>query len=239
MILERIDEGRYCKVLPKWVGQTVVIIGGGDSLSQSQIDLLERARAVRDDLRCIVVNDAYLRAPWADLLYFADAHWHMWHKKGMVKRPGLTEAEVRQRFESFKGQICSIESAVKNVDDPRVVFLRNLHGSIRGTGVSLKPDAIATGHNSGFMALNIAVLSGSRFAVLLGFDGRPNPKNGRSHWFGEHLRPIQAEFWPLMRQSFSAAERELDAVGMKVVNCSPGTFIDSFTKMALEDVLGL
>jgi hypothetical protein len=43
--------------------------------------------------------------------------------------------------------------------------------------------------------------------------------------------------YPLYRQAMSAAEHALQAQGVEVINCSPGSAIDSFPKMALEAVL--
>jgi len=39
----------------------------------------------RGKVRCIIINDAYLLAPFADILYFADSHWWKWQTTGTAK----------------------------------------------------------------------------------------------------------------------------------------------------------
>ena len=54
-----------------WVDETAVCIASGPSLTQADVDY------VRGKARVIVVNNGYLLAPWADVLYAADARWWM------------------------------------------------------------------------------------------------------------------------------------------------------------------
>jgi hypothetical protein len=103
-------------------------------------------------------------------------------------------------------------------------------------GLSTDSRALVTGRNSGFQALNLAVLAGARRILLLGFDGKP-AADGKAHWFGDHSRPTPVAAYPLYRQAMSAAENALAAAGVEVVNCSPGSAIDSFHKAALQEVL--
>jgi hypothetical protein len=76
-------DGRH-QVSRAWEGKTVVCIAGGPSLTKEQLELVRAARE-RDAVRVIVINDAYLIAPWADVLYFADARWAKWHVQGVDK----------------------------------------------------------------------------------------------------------------------------------------------------------
>lgn len=236
MILRRLAADRFSEVLPIWPGQTVVLLGGGPSLTPDQVELARVAHAV-GAVRCIAINDAYLWAPWADVHYAADAHWHRWHTEGIDKPLlGLGAAEVRARWTSFAGQKCSIENGGGNVDDDAVHLLRNAHGAVHGFGLSLNRRMLVTGRNSGFQALNLAVLAGAKTIILLGFDGKP-AQDGKTHWFGDHPKLESSAVYALYRQAMSMAENELAAAGVSVVNCSPGSAIDAFPKMALEDVL--
>jgi hypothetical protein len=54
----------------EWAGKTVAILASGPSMSQAAAD---RVRA--DGIPAIVVNSTFRLAPWADLLYGADAKW--------------------------------------------------------------------------------------------------------------------------------------------------------------------
>ncbi len=238
MILRRLPGIRFSEVLPEWAGQIVAIIGGGPSLTLDQVEQVRQ----HEDVRVIAVNDAYLWAPWADVSYFADASWWTQHAAGVAKPMlRLSAEQVRERFSAFAGEKCSIESQVGSIEDAAVHILRNFHldpngRGIHGFGLSLNPRSLVTGRHSGFQALNVAVLAGSRHILLLGIDGKP-AADGRTHWSGGHKDPTPQDAYEFYRKAFSAAEHALKAAGVTVVNCSPGSAVDSFPKMPLEQAL--
>lgn len=140
------------------------------------------------------------------------------------------------RWAAFSGQKCSIENSGGAAIDAGVHVLKNANGNGHGFGLSRDPRALVTGRNSGFQALNLAILAGAKRIILLGFDGKPN-EEGKGHWFGEHPKPTPGAAYPLYRQAMSAAERDIEAAGVEVVNCSPGSAIDSFKKMELQEAI--
>ena len=219
-VLRREAEGAFSQVALEWREATAVLIGGGPSLTPQQVELVSARRA----LRVIAVNDAYRLAPFADICYFADSEWWGWHKD-------------RPDFQAFAGQKCSISDSGGNIKDPAVHILRNANGRGHSFGLSLDPKQIVTGSNSGYQALNIAVLAGAKTILLLGFDARE--PTGKTHWFGDHPKREPIAAYAEYRKAFSAGESAILAAGVKVVNCSPGSAIDSFPKMDLEDALRL
>ena len=223
-ILRRPAAGTLSEVAREWIGATAVLIGGGPSLTREQVAQVELVREQRRALRVIAVNDAYRLAPFADICYFADSEWWGWHKD-------------RPDFQAFTGQKCSISDSGGNIKDPAVHILRNANGRGHSFGLSLDPKQIVTGSNSGYQALNIAVLAGAKTILLLGFDARE--PTGKTHWFGDHPKREPIAAYAEYRKAFSAGERAILAAGVKVVNCSPGSAIDSFPKMDLEDALRL
>lgn len=239
MILERIQSERFSRVLPLWSAVPVVVLGGGPSLTAHQFDLVRAAREA-DAVRVIAVNDAYLMAPWADVCYAADAKWFVWQGIG-VDKPGLRmrASEVRERWASFPGQKCGIETAQPYLADD-VHMLRFSHAP----GLSKDAGAIASGRHdgymghSGFQALNLATLSGTKRILLLGFDGGPAP-SGVTHFHGDHPIPTPADVWEHIRRSFSCIENDLKASGVTVLNCATESRIDTFPKVPLYEALGL
>ena len=223
-ILRRPAAGTLSEVAREWIGATAVLIGGGPSLTREQVAQVELVREQRRALRVIAVNDAYRLAPFADICYFADSEWWGWHKD-------------RPDFQAFAGQKCSISDSGGNIKDPAVHILRNANGRGHSFGLSLDPEQIVTGSNSGYQALNIAVLAGAKTILLLGFDARE--PTGKTHWFGDHPKREPIAAYAEYRKAFSAGESAILAAGVKVVNCSPGSAIDSFPKMDLEDALRL
>lgn len=110
--------------------------------------------------------------------------------------------------------------------------------SVDEPGLSLDPLRIHQGGNSGFQALNLAVLLGARRVLLLGFDlGR---RGGRRHWHGDHPgdlnNPDETNFaW--WRTAFAGAVPDLARAGVAVVNCTPGSALDCFPMAPLEAAL--
>lgn len=227
-MLRRLNS-RFSTILPKWQGETAVILGGGPSLTRKQCDQVH-------GVHCIAVNAAYLLAPWADVCYFADSHFWKWHHDGVdIPRLGLTADCVRRLFHAFPGQKCTIQNSGANVTDDAVHMLRNKTYPEHAMGLSLDPEALLTGRNSGFQAMNIAVLAGAKRILLLGFDGQP--VGGRDQFHDGHKRPTPAAAYPYYLQAMVAAENALIGAGVRVLNCTPGSVIDSFEKMDLSEAL--
>jgi hypothetical protein len=233
-ILRRV--GQFSEVVREWQGETVVLIGGGPSLTQDQVGMV-RVSHKATEVRCIAVNDAYLWAPFADVCYFADMHWFKWQTDGVAKPLlGLTADQVRERFASFAGQKCSIDNNGVFVKDPAVHVLRQAKGGCYG--LSLDPCRVVTGRNSGYQALNMAVLSGAKTVILIGYDAQV-PKNGPSHFFGEHPTTAPAAVVSEYRTSFRMGADAIKAAGVRVINASPGSAVDAFEKADLAEALRL
>ena len=236
MILRRLPDSRFSEVVREWEGGTCVILGGGPSLTFKQIEAVNKAHML-GEVRCIAVNDSYLWAPWADVCYFADGQFWQWHTDGIDKPIlGLKAEQVRNRFAAFAGEKCSISVVGNRIEDIKITddavhILKNKRTNYQE--LSLDPHHLATaqGKNGGFQALNLAVLAGAKDIILLGIDGKPG------HFHGGHPKPTPDHFYEAMRKAFSCAETAIKEAGVRVLNCSPGTAVDSFPKMALEEAL--
>jgi len=108
---------------------------------------------------------------------------------------------------------------------------------IRGVlkpGISLDPSLIHFGKNSGFQALNLAVLLGATRVLLLGFD------MGGTHFFGAHppgLRNTPPEHFAIFIRAFAEAAEALRRAGVDVINCTPGSALDCFERQTLNQAL--
>jgi hypothetical protein len=228
-------EGQFSRIHPIWAGLTVAVIAGGPSLTQEQVDQVH-------GLPTIAVNDAYLLAPWADAIYFADSRWWEWHTKGLA-RPGLTADQVRQRFDEFQGARIKVEhpgDATAMLADPRVHLMRNNAHFSDGKApevraLSDRPDAVATGTASGYQAINIAYLAGATRILLLGFDARESA--GRKHWFGDHPEPTAVSWLQGLRYQFQQLANALKVRGIECINCSPDSALECFPKMTVKEAL--
>ena len=145
----------------------------------------------------------------------------------------------RAEFQAFAGEKCSIQGTGMQVVDGNVHMMRNAHEPNNGMGLSLDPEMLVTGSNSGFQALNFAVLAGAKTVLLLGYDAR-EPSSGKpSHWFGEHPEVAPIAAFADYRRSCTAAAVLIKAAGVRVLNCSPGSAIDCFERMDLDQALRL
>lgn len=217
MLATRGSDG-YARIAPDWQGATVAIFAGGPSITQAQVDQCKR-------FRTIAVNDAYRLAPWADVLYFADARWQGWHK------------DIPE-FQHFPGERITIEQAdgvEALLKDPAYYVLRNRSRMPDAPHLSVEPTHLCTGSNSGYQAINLAYLAGAKRILLLGFDCRVIDK--KTHWFGDHKIPTPVSWLGTLQPKFSWLQLELTKRNVEVVNCSPGTALHSFPQMNLGDAI--
>jgi hypothetical protein len=205
------------RVPTQFPNSTIVCLGTGPSLTQADVD------ACQGRVPVIAVNDAYRLAPWADVLYAADAKWWVAHH-GV---PGFT------------GQKYSIAN-LRKLSPPHpdgVAVLRNATQE----GLCLDPTGLCAGihggHNSGFQALNLAVHFGAKCVIFLGYDMQPSA-DGRTHFFGDHPAPLDKQSpYKLFASSFDAVAAQLVSLGIAVLNASRQTALTCFPRLALADAL--
>jgi len=208
-IAYHVPDGR---AVPRWSGQTVICMASGPSLTGDDV------QAVRGRGRVIVVNATFRLAPWADVLYGADeTFWQ--HYLPEIDASGVTG----ERW------TCSSRAA-------RALDLHYVK-ALPGSGLSLLPNTITTGGNSGYQAVHLAALWGARRIVLLGYDMQRT--GGREHWHGKHEGGLRNgrnfDFW---RRRFGPLAKDLKARGIQVINCTRETALDCFKRAPLESILG-
>ena len=211
MLLEKANG--VSRVTRAWEGQTAVCIASGPSLTKEQCEIARDA-----GFRIGVTNDSYLMAPSADLCYFADPKWFHWHKD-------------REEFKSFAGQKCSITANHNAVPDAAVHVL----GNAGAEGVSLDPTKIVTGAHSGYQLLNIVIMSGAKRILLLGYDCKRGPDE-KKHWFGDHPDKSEPPYTGI-RFRYNAVVPVAARLGIDIINCTPGSWIECFPTRSLESLL--
>lgn len=168
----------------------------------------------------IAVNEAWRLYPDADILYAADARW--WRVYDFV--PEFNG----QKWTQDKGS----DNWLRQAQDKNL----NVVVSKNAKGLSEDPSIIHTGFNSGFQALNLAVLLGAKRVLLVGVDC--TTLNNRSHWFDDrNSKLIRKSPYHLFRRSFFDAKDQLKALGVEVINCSPVTTVTCFEYKPLDECL--
>lgn len=110
--------------------------------------------------------------------------------------------------------------------------------SVNEPGLSMNPHVIHQGANSGYQAINLAVLMGAKRIALLGFDMKAS--SGDVHWHGKHPNglnnptDLQFQMW---LDAFRTMPPDLEKIGVEVINCTPDTALDCFPLRGLESVL--
>ena len=184
----------------------VVVVASGPSLTQEDVEYCRGRAAV------VVVNDNYKLAPWADVLYAADPEW--WdHHRGASEFAGLRvtqDAGAARRW-----RLHYIESRAES-------------------GFSLAPGVIHRGDNSGFQALNLAVLYGGRPIALLGFDMQK--QGAKRHWFGDHAGELNKDSpYGLFQHAFNQTAQQHPTV--EIVNATRETALDCWPRARLCEVI--
>ena len=158
--------------------------------------------------------------PWADALYGCEPRWWTAHKD----------------CDGFKGVKWSTHdkgsSANNKIEAAEAYGIKLVRGEV-AAGFSTDPSLIHYGDNSGFQALNLAILLGSTYIVLVGFDMRR--VKGKSHFFGDHPNGLY------QRPEYeSFAKKFADAPdGVQIINATPGSALKCYPMMNLEDAVGI
>jgi hypothetical protein len=101
-------------------------------------------------------------------------------------------------------------------------------------GFSYDQRQIHYGQNSGFQAINLAILFGARRIVLVGFDMR-NIGNKR-HFFGDHPKELRNTDPSGFVRNFDRAARNLP-VDVHIINATPDSALKCFPSVALDKAL--
>lgn len=221
-------------IAPRWKGYKAAIVAAtGPSLTQDVADLCESATR-HALIGTIAVNDAHRLMPWAEVLYSCDAAWWQ-HHKGVQHFQG----ERWSSHGSYEGSHKSEHAEVTNNKKPAALEF-GLH-LVRGKsefGFSFDPGFIHFGSNSGFQAINLALLFGVKRVILVGFNMQV-PAGAPRHFFGNHPKPLlnnttYLEWVPHYRD----AARRLPP-GIEIINATPNTALTCFPQMELSDALEL
>lgn len=197
----------------RWSGRCIVA-ASGPSLTA---DVAEACRGER----VVAVNDAYRIMPHADVLYSCDAAWYE-HHKGCPGFSGEKWTSHSLRPRNDKSGVADRYglTVIRGEDEP---------------GFSLDPAVIHYGNNSGFQAVNLAILFGADQIILVGFDMRRI--DGKSHFFGNHKAPLsEAGNFGTWIANFTRAAEMLGG-SPRILNATPGSALTCFPMVPLAEAL--
>lgn len=199
-----------------WDGDPCIVAASGPSLTPE----VARRCQVALRWRVLCVQDAYRLMPWADALYGCDAKW--W--------------EVHDGTD-FRGEKWSThEDGIESGNDKSEAASRYGVRLVRGKAAdefSTDPEVIHYGSNSGFQAVNLAMLRGVSRIALVGFDMKVT--GGKAHFFGDHPKPLhnRTDYNDFIQRFTYAAK----FVKLPIVNCTPGSALTCFPMVDLDEEL--
>lgn len=208
--------------VPKdWDGETVAILASGPSMNSAVaekvrgkcrvIAISNQGIPVQD--HCGVVQSAV--APWADVLYASDIKWWNVYADRALKFAGM---KLTMYHQSLHASVFSLFASGHAPYDDR-------------------PTHIFGGNNSGFAATQVAIKRGAQRILLCGFDMKT--VNGKEHNFNRHEGecnvPINGKYKKWIER-FEALSSYTPKLGVTILNCTQGSALRCFPKVALEDV---
>jgi hypothetical protein len=188
-----------------WEGKTVAVLASGPSMSRAVADDVFAAR-----IPAIVVNDTYLLAPWADMLYAADAAWWAAHS-------GAAD------FQGLRVTVQDVGCALKlRCSGP--------------AGFDPHPGAVRSGGHSGHQAVHIAMHAGAQRILLCGFDMRGTHWHGEHP---EPLRNTAQGTYGRWCEQFAELGNSAISLRIEIINCTSGSALTCFPAMSLSEALRL
>lgn len=190
-------------------------MASGPSFSPRQAEYIRQK-----NLKTICINRNYEASPWADILYACDEDFWKYYPEAL----------------DFKGL-----KITQSAEAARKYGLHYLQVHPFPPGLSFDPEFVHGGQNSGYQALNLAVLLGAKQIILLGYDmrlGKDKAGQDTIHWFGRHRAHLEKQGnFKKWIEYFNSTVPDLEKAGVKVINCSPGSAIQCFERGILEKIL--
>lgn len=204
-------------VEPEWLGKTVLCLGSGPSLTETDI-----AYAMARVDHTVAINTTGRIAPSADLLYYCDAKWWRWHGD---------EPWVR----AFQARNAIVKGSLHDKERSDETGIRNI-ALTKPNGLEASPDRLAHGRNSGYAVINLMAHLGAKRNILLGYD-MGFKASGDSHWHGSHPTAQKPSVYSVMLKEWPSIVEPLKARGIEVINCTPASALQVFPRMRLREAL--
>jgi len=197
------DNERYFHSLVpdnSWKDHRCFIVGGGPSLKDFNFSQLKGELVIG-------INRAFEKMD-CTVLFSMDPQYLYWvihHRFGL---------EVSRKFKEFKGYRVWLRT--RKWAYPQGIFLVNSVG-VRPLSYSMKK-GLASGANSGFAALNLAVCLGVNPIYLLGFDMKGDENERQAWWHTGYMQKRSATVYDRFNVEFENVAPELKDRGIKVIN---------------------
>ena len=201
-----------------WAGRRCFIVGGGPSLKGFDFGRLRGERV-------IVVNKAFYDVPFADVMFAMD--------RSLLDRvtSGKLGENYRQAFETFPGVKLWLD--LFGYSYPPSVYSLPAAGEI-GWTKSLR-EGLCHGQNSGYGALNLAMVLGADPIYLLGYDCSKGPE-GEKNYHDGYPSGGNPEALNIFKRAFEAGTALLNGKP-RIINLNPNSALRCFEFGDVDPVL--
>ena len=197
-------------------GRQVFVIAGGPTVANQDLSLLKGKKI-------ICINNAYKLIENPTALYWADENWASQHLDNLMAH------KCQHRFHSkFHISKQVIDKDIKGVG--KCTLLKRT----AEYGIDSNVNHVC-GNNGGAQVLNLLLNMRVREIVLLGYDMKLI--SSKSHWHGGQGLPIRPSVYFNFIASIESMVPFLERAKVNVVNTSPNSDLNCFTKCKLEDVV--
>jgi hypothetical protein len=196
-------------------GSAAFIICGGPSVDEQNLELL-RGHTV------VVVNSSFRRVPWADVLLFADSRWFGWNK---------------DKLPDFRGRVVTVfdNNPIRKYPPHFEQYRKS-----RPPELSRDPNALSLARTTVTGAINYLGLRGASPIVTLGLDLKAAVDASgkrKTHHHEPHPIPSMKGSWERHNKELCSIVPSLKAMGIEVINASPGSACSAFPIVTLEEAL--
>jgi hypothetical protein len=176
----------------------------------------------------IGINVSYLIGDWIDMVFFGDSQFYQINRDKLAIFPGL-----------------KVSCHPMMTNHPWVKYLAT--DTKRSKGISFNPAKVSWNCNSGAAAISVAVNSGAKKIILVGFDMNTGEDKSR-HWhnlyaktetrknLGKNGRAIPIPFARHL-EGFPAIARDAASKGIEIINASPTSSITVLKKCSVQELL--
>ena len=213
-----------------WRGQRCFIVGGGPSLKAFDFGRLRGERV-------IAINKAFIDVPFADIMFAMDRPLLDLITTGKIdedyrtKNPGGPARDYRQAFASFWGVKLWLD--LSNYSYPAGVYSIPSAGDIGWTR-SLR-EGLYHGQNSGYGALNLALVLGADPIYLLGYDCSTGPA-GEKNYHNGYPSGTNPDALNIFKRAFEEGAAMLEG-GHRIINLNSASALRCFKFGDVDEVL--
>lgn len=182
----------------------------GPSLTEEVVEYVRKHRTEQHVI--FGCNDSYKICDFLDVHYACDTRW--WDHNGK---------DFKEKFPSLE----SWTQCKKSSETYEINWTSGKHNA----GLSIDPNCIHYGSNSGYQQLNIAFLMGCNKFILLGYNMQHVA--GKTHFFGDHGAGMNNNSpYHMFLTKYGTIQKPIKNL---IVNCTENSLLNCFRKSTLEE----